>query len=97
MVREPNGLLDINPWHAFDVAQQLVGDGAGLLGHLVDVDLFAPAFDWAADACLGQVAEVDGEHIHRYPTDGTGDDSTDCDGCAGWGYPGVTICIAYGD
>lgn len=53
-------LVCINSRNTLNIAQQFVGNRTGLLGNDVDVDLLAPAFDGAADTCLGQIGEIDG-------------------------------------
>src|SRR5580765_1730153 len=56
-------------------AHQLVADGAGRLGDLVDRQYRAvvgppPEGGDAADARCGHGREVDGDHVHRDPADG---------------------------
>lgn len=50
--------------YPLNVAQQLIGNRARRFGDLINGNVVAPKLDGAADACVRQVGEVDGEHVH---------------------------------
>ena len=57
--------LQIEPRHPLGYgAQQLIGDGLHLLGHIVDQIVLAKDLHHIACADVGQIGQIDHAHIH---------------------------------
>lgn len=86
----------VNEVGAFDVAQQLVGDGLGGLSNVEGADGVAPEFDFAADVVVG-VVELDGHHVHADAAENLAGVTVDENGTAlgrdvAWVAIGIAAC-----